>query len=81
MLSPVGAGKHSPVCPGLTFMAFQILLRGTSVCEGLRDGWLGRREIQTAAADTELVGCAGTSPQALGRLLVTLVAGRPPVTR
>lgn len=76
MLSPVGAGKHSPVCPGLTLMAFQLLLRGTSVCEGLQDGWFGSREIQTAAADTELIGCAGTSPQALGHLLVTLMAGR-----
>lgn len=48
MLSPVGAGKHSSVCPGLTFTAFQLLLHGTSASEGLLDGWLGRREIQTA---------------------------------
>lgn len=48
MLSPVGAGKHSPVCPGLTFTAFQLLLHGTSASEGLWDGWLRRREIQTA---------------------------------
>lgn len=80
MLSPVGAGKHSPVCPGLTFTAFQLLLHGTSASEGLWDGWLGRREIQTATADTELAGCAGMSPQALGHSLVTLTAGHPQVT-
>lgn len=48
MLSPVGAGKHSPGCPGLTFMAFQLLLHETRASEGLWHGWLGRREIQTA---------------------------------
>lgn len=48
MLIPVGAGKHSPVCPGLTFTAFQLPLHGTSASEGLLDGWLRRREIHTA---------------------------------